>query len=138
MSVMLDENGKAEISLVRLSAVSEDIEKIVITATSDNVSGKKEIDVSRMQRNQLQQASAITKKYANLVKKDVKGEDLKQIDIAIFANDLMKLNKLGFESESLRIERSAVSVMSEEQKNLLKKEIDKLLKSDLARGTVAG
>ncbi|QWV93958.1 hypothetical protein KP004_01840 [Geomonas oryzisoli] len=138
IAVKLDDNGKAEISLVRLSAVSEDIEKIIITAKSDDVVAKKDIDVSRMLRSQLQQASAITKKYANLVKKDLKGDDLKQIDITVFATDLMKLNKLGFEGESLRIERSAMSVMSDDQKNLLKKEIDKLLKSDLAKAPTAG
>ncbi|MBJ6749223.1 hypothetical protein [Geomonas anaerohicana] len=136
--VLLDDNGKAEISLVRLSAVSDDIEKIIITAKSDDVVSKKDIDVSRMLRSQLQQASVITKKYANLVKKDVKGDDLKQVDIAVFAGDLMKLNKLGFEGESLRIERNAMSVMSDEQKTLLKKEIDKLLKTDLAKAPAAG
>ncbi|MBJ6799437.1 hypothetical protein [Geomonas propionica] len=68
----------------------------------------------------------------------MKGDDLKQIDIPIFATDLMKLNKLGFEGESLRIERSVLSVMSDEQKTLLKKEIDKLLKTDLAKAPVAG
>ncbi|QXE89490.1 hypothetical protein KP001_13660 [Geomonas subterranea] len=136
--VMLDENGKAEISLVRLSAVSDDIEKIIITAKSEDVVSKKDIDVSRMLRSQLQQASAITKKYANLAKKEVKGDDVKQLDIPIFATDLIKLNKLGFEGESLRIERSVMSVMSDDQKSLLKKEIDKLLKSELAKGTVAG
>jgi hypothetical protein len=129
IGVMLDENGKAEINLVRLTAVSDDIEKIAITATSENVSSKKDIDVSRMLRSQLQQASAITKKYANYLKTDVKGEEPGKIDIPVFANDLMKLNKLGFESESLRIERGAVSLMTEEQKGLLKKEIEKLLKS---------
>ena len=137
MNVMLDENGKAEINLVSLSAFSEDIDHIVITAASDEVSGKKEIDISRMLRSQLQQASAITKKYAKLVK-DAKGDELKQMDIPAFAGDLMKLNKLGFESESLKIEKGAMSVLSEEQKTTLKKEIDKLLKSELTRGTVAG
>lgn len=137
MNVMLDENGKAEINLVSLSALSEDIDRVVITASSDEASGKKEIDLSRMLRSQLQQASAITKKYAKLVKEG-KGDDLKQMDIPAFASDLMKLNKLGFESESLKIEKGAMSVLSDEQKNVLKKEIDKLLKSELTRSTVSG
>lgn len=70
--------------------------------------------------------------------KEAKGDELKQLDIPAFASDLMKLNKLGFESESLKIEKGTMSVLSEEQKTTLKKEIDRLLKSELPRSNVSG
>ena len=116
MQVMLDVNGKAEVSLVRLSTLSMNIENVILTVKSEDVTTQKDIDVSRQLRSQLVLASDVTNKYANLAKNNVKNEDIQNIDIDVFAKDLMSLTRIGFESESLRIEKKLKSLMLEDQK----------------------
>lgn len=55
---------------------------------------------------------------------------VENIDLSAFAKDLMSLTKLGFEAESLRIEKKGLSLMSEGQKKIFKAEIDKAVAPD--------
>jgi len=128
IDVTLDEIGKAEFSLIRLSALTSNIEKITLDVNVDSKDTQKDIDVSRQLRSQLEQASVITKKYAAVVEKEPMADVFNSMDMTVFATDLVSLSKLGFESESLRIEKKAQSLMTEEQKLAFKGELDKALK----------
>lgn len=130
MKITLDQNGKAEISLIKLSSVSNNIDRIKILAQAEDVFGEKEIDVSRQLRNQLEQASVITKKYTTLVFNEANPQDVEKVDLTVLSRDLMSLSKLGFEADSLRIEKKAMSLMSETKKKTFKAEIDKALAPD--------
>ena len=91
------------------------------------MSGEKEIYVSRQLRGQLQQASVITKKYAGLALYDVNTRDIEKLDLSTFAKDLILLSELGFEAESLRIEKKVMSLMPEGQKRIFQAEMNKSL-----------
>jgi hypothetical protein len=127
MDVGLDELGKADVSLIRLSALTTDIEKVTLAVNSDEKNAHKDLDVSRQLRSQLEQASVITAKYSSLAETDPTPEAVAALNLAAFSSDLVALSKLGFESESLRIEKKARSLMTEEQKTAFKNELDKAL-----------
>ena len=78
-------------------------------------------------RSQLQQASIITKKYASIAQNDAHANDIENFSLPDLAKDLLSLAKLGFEAESLSIEKKAMSLMSEGQKKIFKAEIVKVL-----------
>jgi hypothetical protein len=138
MDVTLDEFGKAEVSMIRLSALSSNIEKITLAVDTGDVNIQKDIDVSRQLRSQLHKASLITQKYAQLAAKDAKEVDIQSLNPTEFSRDLLRLAELGFESESLRIEKRAMVLMSEEQKTVFKYAMDLSLKSKETPAVITG
>ena len=138
MNITLDEFGKAEVSMVRLSALSSNIEKIALAVEAGDIKAQKDIDVSRQLRSQLQKASLITKKYAKLAAKDINEVDIQTLDLIGFSTDLIRLSELGFESESLRIEKRALELMSEEQKAVFKYAMDPTLNLSLEPAVITG
>lgn len=138
MNITLDEFGKAEVSMVRLSALSSNIEKIALAVEAGDIKAQKDIDVSRQLRSQLQKASLITKKYAKLAAKDINEVDIQTLDLIDFSTDLIRLSELGFESESLRIEKRALELMSEEQKAVFKYAMDPTLNLSLEPAVITG
>lgn len=128
LDLTLDEHGKTELSMIRLSALTAELEKVSLAVNVDSKEVSREIDVSRQLRSQLGQASAITQKYAALAQTEATPESIRDLDLAAFSADLVSLSKLGFESESLRIEKKALSLMEEQQKAQFQAELDKALK----------
>lgn len=127
IDVILDEHGKAEVSMIRLSALTTNIEKVTLKADNGEKSIQRDIDVSRQLRNQLENASIITGRYADLAATEPTPEAVAALDLKAFSTDLVALSKLGFESESLRIEKKARSLMTEDQRAAFNNELDKAL-----------